>query len=60
MTAIWVNIGSGNGLLIDVTKPLPEPMLIYHLYDPVTFMWDKFYEEYLSHHSIQLARKLLI
>ena len=28
--AIWVNIGSGNGLLPDSTKPLPEPMLIYH------------------------------
>ena len=23
-----VNIGSGNGLLLDSTKPLPEPMLI--------------------------------
>ena len=27
-TEIWVNIGSGNGLLPDGTKPLPEPMLI--------------------------------
>ena len=26
---IWVNIGSGNALLPDGTKPLPEPMLIY-------------------------------
>ena len=25
---IWVNIGSGNGLLPDGTKPLPEPVLI--------------------------------
>ena len=25
--AIWINIGSGNGLLPDGTKPLPEPML---------------------------------
>ena len=24
-TEIWVNIGSGNGLLPDGTKPLPEP-----------------------------------
>ena len=24
---IWVNIGSGNGLLPDSTKPLPEPMI---------------------------------
>ena len=27
---IWLNIDSGNGLLPDGTKPLPEPMLIYH------------------------------
>ena len=29
-TKIWVNIGSGNGLLPDGTEPLPEPMLTYH------------------------------
>ena len=27
MPEIWVNIGSGNGLLPDGTKPLPDPML---------------------------------
>ena len=27
---ILVNIGSGNGLVPDGTKPLPEPMLTYH------------------------------
>ena len=26
-TEIWVNIGTGNGMLPDDTKPLPEPML---------------------------------
>ena len=26
-TQIWVNIGSGNGLVPDGTKPLSEPML---------------------------------
>ena len=31
-TEIWVNIGSGNGLLPDGTKPLPEPMLTDHQY----------------------------
>ena len=30
MTKIEVNIDSGNGLLPDGTKPLPEPMLTYH------------------------------
>ena len=29
-TEIWVNTGSGNGLLPDSTKPLPEPMLTDH------------------------------
>ena len=29
-TQIWVNIGSGNGVLHDGTKPLLEPMLTYH------------------------------
>ena len=30
-TQILVNIGSGNGLLPDSSKPLPEPMLTYHV-----------------------------
>ena len=44
---ILVNIGLGNGLLPDGTKPLPEPILIYH-------QWERFYlrsisqERYLS------------
>ena len=29
-TQNWVNIGSGNGLVPDGTKPLPEPMLTNH------------------------------
>ena len=29
-TDIWVNIDSGNGLLPNGTKPLPEPMLTDH------------------------------
>ena len=27
---VWDNIDSGNGLLPDGTKPLPEQMLIYY------------------------------
>ena len=30
-TKLWVNIGSGNSLLPDGTKPLHEPMLTYHV-----------------------------
>ena len=29
-TLNWANIGSGNGLLLDGTKPIPEPMHTYH------------------------------
>ena len=43
-TEIWVNIGSGNGLLPDGTKPLPEPMFTYRQWGPKTFTWKKFYE----------------
>ena len=41
-TEILVNIGSVNGLLPDGTKPLPEPMLTYHHWDTVTFIWCQF------------------
>ena len=34
VTSIWVSISSGNGLLPDGTKPLPEPMLTYHYIVP--------------------------
>ena len=27
---IWVNIGSGNGMLPEGTKPLPKPVLTSH------------------------------
>ena len=36
-TEILDNIGSGNGLLPDGTKPLPEPMLTYHHKGSVAF-----------------------
>ena len=34
----YYNIGSGNGLLPDGIKPLPEPVLTYHQYGPVTII----------------------
>ena len=37
-TQNWVNRGSGNGLLPDGTKPLPEPMLTYNQSD-YKFLW---------------------
>ena len=32
-----VNIGSGNGLVPSGTKPLPEAVLTYNKWGPVTF-----------------------
>ena len=43
VTKIWVNIGSGNGLLPDVTEPLPEPMLTYHQWGPVALFQRQFH-----------------
>ena len=42
-TDIWVNIGSGNGLLPDGTKPLPEPMWTDHQWSPVIFILGQFH-----------------
>ena len=35
-TWIWINTGSGNGLLPEGIKPSPDPMLTYHQQSPVT------------------------
>ena len=40
-TVILDNIGSGNGLLPDGTKPLPEPMLTYHQRGSVAYFWEQ-------------------
>ena len=48
-TKIWVNISSGNGLLPDGTKPLPEPMLTDHQWSPVTFILGLFHNRCLNH-----------
>ena len=45
VTQIWVNVGSGNGLLPDGTNPLPEPMLTDHQWSPVTFILGQFSQE---------------
>ena len=49
---IWVNIGSGNGLLPDSPKPLHEPMLTDHQWNPVTFMLGQFHKRCINHQSL--------
>ena len=38
-TEIWIKIGSGNGLLPDGNKPVPEPMTTNHQGDLMAFLW---------------------
>ena len=50
-TEIWVHIGSGNGLLPDGTKPLPEIWLIFceiRVWNPMTFTWKQFHRGILK------------
>ena len=42
---IWVNLGSGNGLLPDGTKPLPEPKLTFHWGWSAAFTWEQFHKK---------------
>ena len=57
-TEIWVNIGSGNGLLPDGTKPLPEPMLTDHQWSPMTVILGQFHKRCLNHESLKSVWKL--
>ena len=59
-TEIWVNIVSGNGLLPDGTKPLPEPMLTFYHLSPVTFILGQFYKRCLNHQSLKSVWKLYL
>ena len=49
----WTNVDSGNSLLLDDTKPLPEPMLTNHQWGPVTSILGWFHKRYLSHQSLK-------
>ena len=60
VTEIWVNIGSGNGLLPDGTKPLPEPILTDHQQSPVTFILGQFNKRHLNHQSLKSVWKLCL
>ena len=50
-TEIWVNIGSGNDLLPDDTKLLPEPMLTDHQWSPVTLILGQFHKRCRNYQS---------
>ena len=48
---IWVNIGLGNGI-----KPLPEPILTDHQWNPVTFILGQFHKRCLNHQSLKSVK----
>ena len=50
-----VNTAPRNGLLPDGNKPLPEPMLTYHQWSTLAFIW----EEFLNKFSTYQSRKCL-
>ena len=54
-----VNIGLGNVLLPNGTKPSPEPMLFNHQWGPVTITWRQFHKRCSCHQPLQLVWKLL-
>ena len=56
-TTICVNTGSGNGLLPDGTKPLPEPMLTDHQWSPMTFILGQFHTRCLNRQSLKIRLK---
>ena len=48
---MWVNIGPGNdGLLPDSTKPLPEPIVTYHQWGFMAFIWKLFHSKCPNHY----------
>ena len=57
-TLIWVNLGSGNGLLPYSPKPLPEPMFTSHDWGFVAFTWEQFHSECPSCYSVSQVWRL--
>ena len=60
VTEIWVNIRSGNVLLPDSTKPLPEPMWLIISEVQVTFILEKIHKRCLNCQSLKSIWKLHI
>ena len=52
-TWVWVNIGSGNGLLCNGTKPLHWQISTSHWRGSVAFAWEQFHSESSNYHSQQ-------
>ena len=58
---VWVNIGSGNDLLTDDTKPLPGPMLTDHDWTSVISILEKFHiDESTNKMSLSTVNALVV
>ena len=55
----WVNINSGNGLLLGCAQPLPEHMLINHRWGLVAFAWGQCHRKIYSY-ILAMSWKLLV
>ena len=51
---VFVNIGSGNGLLPDGIKPSPEPMLTYHQYGPIVSTSEQFHGNVITKSHLKI------
>ena len=52
VTQVWVNIGSGNGLLPTDTKPLIQTLLSHHRSSPVAFISGLYHAKIWSYQSV--------
>ena len=60
-TEIWVNIGSGNDLLTDHTKPIPGPMLTDHDWSKNIFILEQFHiDESTKKMSLSIVNALVV
>ena len=61
-TYMWVNTGSGNGLLPDGTKPLHEPMLTNHWQGLglVALLGAQFHKKYSRYQFLCSVKKIQI
>ena len=53
-------ISSGDGLVPDATKILPEPMLTYHQQGPLAFIWGHYHKKFWRYIPLSKARLKII
>ena len=58
VTYIWIKIVSGDGLLPDGIKPLPESMLTYDQWGSVACTQEQFHGKYLRIQCVRWILKL--